>query len=236
VPGDLASVIARVGVIVETSALFPTMTGRKNLELLGRLEGLGASAIDTALERVGLADRACDRVRTYSLGMRQRLGLAAALLKDPALIILDEPANGLDPAGIREVRLLLRELASEGRTVFVSSHLLDEVARTCDHVAILRRGRCVAAGTVEDVLRGGRTSAVAVCVDDLDAGASVLRSAGFSLEVIDDRLVVAGPPDRAATITRALAGAGLWVSELRPVEGSLEDLFLDLTADGEVAA
>lgn len=242
VPGELAGVIGRVGAIVETPALFPTMTGRQNLELLGRLQGIGASTVEETLGRVGLADRAGDRVRTYSLGMRQRLGLAAALLRDPALVILDEPANGLDPAGIREVRLLLRELATEGRTVFVSSHLLDEVARTCDEIAILRRGRCVTAGTVADILRAGsRAAALAVGLDDLDAGAAVLRAAGFGTEVTDGRLVVSATPDQAAAVTRTLAGSGLWVNELRPVEDSLEELFLDLTADptsdeGEVAA
>ncbi len=237
VPTDLPRVIGRVGAIVETPALFPTMTGRRNLELLGSLEGIGAGAVAQVLDRVGLAERSDDRVRTYSLGMRQRLGLGAALLKDPALIILDEPANGLDPGGIREVRFLLRELATEGRTVFVSSHLLDEVARTCDQVAILRRGRCVAAGPVAEVLRSGSCSEMMVRLDDVTAGAGVLRAAGFESLAIDGALRVAARPEQAAAITRALAGAGLWVTELRPVEESLEDLFLDLTADPqEVAA
>ena len=136
-------------------ALFPTMTGRRNLALLGRVDRIGAQAVDRALDRVGLAERADDLVKTYSLGMRQRLGLAQALLKDPELLILDEPANGLDPAGIKEIRELLRSLGDEGRTVFVSSHLLTEIQHTCDRVAILTRGRCVAAGTVDDVLQRG---------------------------------------------------------------------------------
>src|SRR5919108_5186571 len=152
VPSDLPSVIGRVGSIVEAPALFPTFSGRRNLQLLGRLHGLGPRVVDDVLERVGLAERGRDLVKTYSLGMRQRLGIAAALLKDPALLILDEPANGLDPAGIKEVRDLLRRLGGEGRTVFVSSHILSEVQQTCDRVAILARGRCIATGAVSDVL------------------------------------------------------------------------------------
>jgi ABC-2 type transport system ATP-binding protein len=126
-PGHLERVVTRIGSIVETPALFPTMTGRENLRLLGALHGIGQARVEDVLGQVGLADRGDDKVRKYSLGMRQRLGLAAALLHDPALLVLDEPANGLDPAGIREIRELLRGLAAEGRTVFVSSHLLAEV-------------------------------------------------------------------------------------------------------------
>ena len=154
-PGGLHKVIGRVGSIVETPALFPTMTGRRNLRLLGGLDGHGSTAVTDVLERVGLAERADDLVKTYSLGMRQRLGLAAALLKDPALLILDEPANGLDPAGIREIRLLLRSLAAEGRTVLVSSHQLSEVQVTCDAVAIVDRGRVVFQGDIAELTRGG---------------------------------------------------------------------------------
>ena len=152
VPEGLAGTMGRVGAIVEAPALFPTMTGRENLRLLAALDGIGRRRVDDVLAEVGLEHRAGDAVKRYSLGMRQRLGLAAALLKDPELLVLDEPANGLDPAGIREIRVLLRRLGAEGRTVFVSSHLLSEVEQTCDSVAILRAGRCVAAGPVRQVL------------------------------------------------------------------------------------
>ena len=128
------------------------MSGRENLRLLAAIDGIGVRQVDQVLERVGLADRSRDAVKKYSLGMRQRLALAAVLLKDPALLILDEPANGLDPAGIRDVRTLLRSLGDEGRTVFLSSHVLAEVEHICDSVAILRRGRCVAQGKVADVM------------------------------------------------------------------------------------
>ncbi len=236
VPTRLADVAGRVGSVVETAAFFPTMTGRRNLELLARLEGIGPRAVTAALERAGLAERADDQVRRYSLGMRQRLGLAAALLKDPALIILDEPANGLDPAGIREIRLLLRKLAAEGRTVFVSSHLLVEVSQTCDHVAILRRGRCVASGAVGEVLGGGGARGIVVRVDDPTAAAATLAATGIGAEVDGATLRVAMAPDEAAGLNRLLASAGIWASELRPDESDLEALFLALTEDEEVAA
>jgi ABC-2 type transport system ATP-binding protein len=231
VPDELQSVIDRVGAIVETPALFPTMTGRRNLELLAPLAGRDRREVRAVLERVGLADRGDDLVRGYSLGMRQRLGIAAALLKDPALLVLDEPANGLDPAGIREVRFLLRELAAEGRTVLVSSHLLGEVAQTCDHLAILRRGRCVETGSVAELLaRAGRPS-MRVRVDDPVAGARTLIEAGFVAAVAGGAIDVDAAPERGPDITRALAAGGHWVAELTPIAASLEDLFLDLTAD-----
>jgi ABC-2 type transport system ATP-binding protein len=229
VPAGLAGVISRVGSIVETPALFPTFSGRRNLQLLGRLEGVGPKAVNEVLERVGLAERADHLVRTYSLGMRQRLGVGAALLKDPALLILDEPANGLDPAGIKEIRQLVRRLGDEGRTVFVSSHLLTEIQATCDRVAILTRGRCVAAGPVQEVLTAGRSGALVVRVDDLGAGLATLQAAGIGARPDGDVLRVDLAPGEAATVTRTLAQAGLWVTELRPEQVSLEDVFLELT-------
>lgn len=236
VPRDLPAVIGRVGSIVETPLLFPTMTGRRNLELLARLQRLGPSAVSSALERAGLAERGDDLVKGYSLGMRQRLGLAAALLKDPALLILDEPANGLDPAGIREIRHLLRNLAAEGRTVFVSSHLLTEVGQTCDQVAILRRGLCVASGSVADVLARRGPTGLIVKTDDLARAQATLVAAGMVAELHDSYLRVALPYAESGRVTQVLAGSGQWVTELRQDEASLEDLFLDLTSDSEVPA
>jgi ABC-2 type transport system ATP-binding protein len=241
VPGDLSGAIRRTGSIVETPALFPTMTARENLRLFGRIDGIGARRVDEVLELVGLADRADDLVRRYSLGMRQRLALAAAVLKDPELLILDEPANGLDPAGMREVRDLLRDLAGQGRTVFVSSHILSEIEQTCDRVAILAHGRCIRQGTVEEVVAtAGRRGSVLVTIADPDAGVRALRAARLPVERAGEVLRVGIEPARAAEVTRLLAGAGLWVSELRPERVSLEDVFLDLTAPSgggeEVAA
>lgn len=229
--GGLDGVIAKVGSIVETPALFPAFSGRRNLQLLGRLQSIGPKAVEAVLEQVGLTERADHLVRTYSLGMRQRLGLGAALLKDPALLILDEPANGLDPAGIKEVRQLLRRLGGEGRTVFVSSHLLTEVQATCDRVAILTRGRCVAAGPVQEVLTAGRTGRLVVRVDDLAAGAAALVAAGMRAERAGDVILVDAAPADAGRVTETLAASRLWVTELRRQEVSLEDVFLELTGE-----
>src|SRR4029077_10442335 len=129
----------------ESPAMYPRFSARRNLELLGRISGIGPARVREVLDEVGLAERADDQVKTYSLGMKQRLGIAGALLKDPEVLILDEPANGLDPAGIREIRELIRNLAAEGRTVFLSSHQLGEVEQVCDRVAVMSHGRAVAA-------------------------------------------------------------------------------------------
>lgn len=230
VPGDLRDAVLRTGAIVETPALFPTMTARENLRLLASVDGIGQRRVDEVLDVVGLPDRADDLVRRYSLGMKQRLALAAAILKDPELLILDEPANGLDPAGMREVRHLLRRLADEGRTVFVSSHILAEIESTCDRVAILAHGRCISHGTVEEVIAtAGHRSSMLVKVADLDAGARALRRASMVVERVDGSLRVDVPPESAEEVTRVLAQADQWVTELRPVRFSLEDVFLELT-------
>jgi ABC-2 type transport system ATP-binding protein len=230
-PAALAGVIRRVGTIVEAPTLFPGFSGRRNLELLGSIHGIGRRRIDDTLELVGLTNRAQDRVKTYSLGMKQRLGLGAALLKDPEVLILDEPANGLDPAGIVEVRELLRRLGREGRTVFVSSHILSEVQHICDRVAILARGRCVATGPVGEVLSGGRTMALVVRIDDLGRAADVLRSDGLEARLDGDALRVELSPSEGARVTRVLAERGLYVRELTPEVADLEEVFLQLTKD-----
>jgi ABC-2 type transport system ATP-binding protein len=227
----LARVVRRVGAIVESPALFPGFSGRRNLELLGAVHGIGRRRVEETLELVGLGDRGHDRVKTYSLGMKQRLGLGAALLKDPEVLILDEPANGLDPAGIVEVRELLRRLSGEGRTVFVSSHILSEVQHICDRVAILAHGRCVASGRVDDVLAGGRATGLLVRVEDLGAAASLLRADGMETRPDGDALRVEVPASDGARVTRLLAQSGHYVSELRPEAVDLEDVFLQLTRD-----
>jgi ABC-2 type transport system ATP-binding protein len=231
VPEGLRDAVRRTGAIVETPALFPTMSARENLRLLGSVDRIGLGRVDEVLAIVGLTDRSGDLVKRYSLGMKQRLGLAAALLKDPDLLMLDEPANGLDPAGMREVRQLLRRLADDGRTVFVSSHILAEIESTCDQVAILAKGRLVTHGTVEEVIStAGHRASVLVKVDDLDLGMRALRDAHFTTERVSGDLRVDIAPERAGDVTRVLAAAGQWVTELRPDRFSLEDVFLELTA------
>jgi ABC-2 type transport system ATP-binding protein len=231
VPRRLPSVIGRVGSIVETPTMFPRFTGRRNLEILGTIQGVGKKTVETVLETVSLADRADDRVKTYSLGMKQRLGIAAALLKDPALLILDEPANGLDPAGIVEVRELVQRLGREGRTVFVSSHILSEIQHTADRVAILARGKLVKEGPVHEVLARGGAEGLIVRVDDLVAGARALADAGIDATEGDGVLHVRLPAAEASDVTRALAGRGIFLTELRPDELDLETVFLELTKD-----
>jgi ABC-2 type transport system ATP-binding protein len=234
VPDGLAASMRQVGAIVESPALLPTMSGRDNLVLLGAIDRIGRSRVDAVLEEVGLAERAGDLVRKYSLGMRQRLALAAAVLKDPALLILDEPANGLDPAGMRSVRELLRRMAAEGRTVLVSSHLLAEIQQTCDRLAILNRGRCITHGTVDEVsAAAGHAAALLVTVDDLAGALQVLDRAGIPAERRDNHLRVSVPQLDAARISRTLGEHGHWVCELRPEERSLEELFLEVTEDGD---
>jgi ABC-2 type transport system ATP-binding protein len=228
-PAALAGVIRRVGSMVETPAFFPNFSGRRNLELHARIDGIGPSAVDRALDQVGLASRARDPFRAYSLGMKQRLGLAAAIVRDPEVLILDEPANGLDPAGIKEVRDLVRRLGEEGRTVFVSSHLLGEVQQMCDRVAILARGRLVTTGTVDEVLAHGHPARLIVRIDDRASASEALRSAGFEVSTDGGALEVVADATDGARVNQVLADAGLYLSELRPAEVDLETVFLELT-------
>ncbi len=215
--------------MVEAPGVNPGISGRQALTVLATTAGIGRHAVDATLERVGLAERADDLVRGYSLGMRQRLGIAIALLKDPELLVLDEPANGLDPAGIREVRELVRRLGAEGRTVFLSSHLLSEVEQVCDEVAIVAGGRTVAHGSVADVLASTRPAAMWVKVTDIGGGAGTLQRAGLHAEPDGDRIRVDVVAEKAENVTRALVAAGHYPTELRPVETSLEDAFFALT-------
>ena len=231
-PRRLHTVIDRVGAIVEQPSFFANFTGRQNLELLARARGLHSN-IDDVLDQVELLERADSRCATYSLGMKQRLAIAGALLKDPDLLIFDEPANGLDPAGMMEVRTLMRTLADDGRTVFVSSHILSEVEQTCDHVAIVAHGRCVTSGKVDDLLRGS-TGKFRVKVANTTNGEAVhvLAGAGWKVESDDGSMIVGVDDAHSADVTRCLASAGLFVSELTPIARSLEDVFLELTEEG----
>lgn len=232
VPGELHRVISRVGSIVEAPALFPTMSGSRNLRLLGAHDKIGKATVETVLERVGLEGRGDDLVKSYSLGMRQRLAIAAALLKDPEVLILDEPANGLDPAGIVEIRELLRSLGAEGRTVFVSSHILGEIQQIADAVAIISHGSLIASGPVRDVIARGKRDGMIVKVARADRAAAALRSAGIDSEVTaPDTLLVDAGPDDGALITKTLAEKRHYLRELRPEEVNLESVFLELTSD-----
>jgi ABC-2 type transport system ATP-binding protein len=230
VPRELPAVVPQVGSLIEAPQFFRNFSGRRNLRYLNDVAGLPATRVDEVLEVVDLSDRADDLVKGYSLGMRQRLAIAAALLKQPSLLLLDEPSNGLDPAGIRDVRSLLRRLAGEGTTVLLSSHLLAEVEQVCDEVTIVAHGRTVASGLVRDVLSqatagGGRVRAR---VPDPSAAQQVLTTAGLNASTDDGQLVVTGVDD-PAVVTRALADAGIYLSELTPDRVGLEEAFLLLT-------
>ena len=230
VPSRLPVVIGDVGALVETPLFFPAFSGRLNLRLLAQTAGVSRSRVEECLELVDLRERADDRFKGYSLGMKQRLGIAAALLKSPRLVILDEPSNGLDPAGIRAVRELVRRLGADGHTtVLLSSHLLGEVQQVCDSVSILTRGRCVASGPVREILAGDATGDVRLRVPDGDAARSVLERAGFRVTPDEDMLRV-HRVDSPADLTRLLAGQGLYLSELTPVAADLESAFLELTS------
>jgi ABC-2 type transport system ATP-binding protein len=229
-PGTPES-LAKIGAMIENPAFYPFLSGRDNLHMLAAYTGTPDGRIDEVLEQVDLLDRAGDAFKGYSLGMKQRLGVAAALLKNPPLLILDEPTNGLDPAGMADMRRLIRQLGRDGRTVLLSSHLMNEVEQVCDRVGVIARGRIVAEGTVSD-LRGVDRLLVRVDqplqarelllpvpnVAGLEISGSVIRLEADPGSVID-----------AAMAARLLVEGGVAVSELRHDRRSLEQVFLDLT-------
>jgi ABC-2 type transport system ATP-binding protein len=230
VPAELPTVIGNTGVLLESPAFFPPFTGRLNLQLLATAAEIPMSQVDAVLDLVQLSDAADERVKGYSLGMRQRLGIAAALLKQPAVLILDEPSNGLDPAGMREVRQLLRALGDEGITVLLSSHLLGEVQQICDTVTIINHGRVVTGGPVDEVLQSQSTGAFTVGIADAPRALEVLQAAGFAADLQDGRILVERVED-GAVVARALADAQLYPSSLMPQRVDLEQAFLAITAD-----
>jgi len=233
VPAQLPEVVGRVGAIVESPKFFPAFTGAKNLQLLAEAIGVPRRRVGEVLEQTSLADRGDDRFRSYSLGMKQRLAIAATLLKEPDLLIFDEPTNGLDPAGIREIRETMRGLGNQGRTVLVSSHILAEVEQVADTVSIIGHGRLLASGTVAEVIGSGTTTTVKVAVDNHEAASRILTAAGMTVRADGNYLLVDGA-GQPAEITRRLAHQELYVSELVPVRADLESVFLELTAEEKI--
>ncbi len=240
-PRRLPAIIDRIGAIVEQPKFFPNFSGAKNLKLLAQGMGASQSRVAVVLEEVGLGSRGKDRFRTYSLGMKQRLAIAGTLLKDPELLIFDEPTNGLDPAGIHEIRGTMRGLAERGKTVLVSSHILSEVQQVADTVSIIGRGRLLAEGGVEEILASDGTGMkVRVGVRDPERAAGILTRFGFlAASAGPDALTVApatsgsaaGRQFDPAQITRLLAAEGLYVHELTQQRVDLESVFLQLTQD-----
>jgi ABC-type multidrug transport system ATPase subunit len=232
-PGSPES-LARVGALIEGPSFYPFLSGRDNLRALALHAGAPVSRIETVLDDVGLASRGDDRFGTYSQGMKQRLGIAAALLKDPELLILDEPTNGMDPAGMAEMRTFIRALGKGRRTVLLSSHLMTEVEQICDRVGVINKGSLVGEGTVDE-LRGRER--LWVRADPLDDAARLLETLRGVEGVThsDGGLRIVADPAAAATINRALVEAGIAVAELRPERASLERVFFELTEGGEGA-
>jgi ABC-2 type transport system ATP-binding protein len=236
VPAQRAQALARVGAIVEEPRFHLHLSGRENLEIVAAVRGRAAyRRIEPSLQRVGLAPRADDKVGGYSLGMRQRLGVARCLLADPQLLILDEPTNGLDPAGIQEFREMIRAFVrDEGRTVFVSSHLLDEVERVCDLVAIVDQGRVIAQGPINELTSRTARREYIVEVDDPSAAALLLDGhrhvIDVSLQGAALWVVVDEHPTAPAQINAALVADGIAVMRLEPVRHSLEERFFALTS------
>ncbi|WP_068055472.1 ABC transporter ATP-binding protein [Nocardia xishanensis] len=253
-PGD-PSVLGRIGALIESPGFYPYLSGRDNLRVLAKYRGLGRAEVADALDRVGLADRAGDKFRTYSLGMKQRLGVGAALLGHPDLLILDEPTNGLDPAGMAEMRELITELAADGHTVLLSSHLLSEVQEICDRVGVISGGKLIAESTVAELrgaasllLRAEPMEVAIAAVRDALAAEVVLR--GTTIALGDDEVVLGGEmtlPGGAAVlrgstairieagasaapvVARAVVDAGADLFELHVDEKSLEEVFFEIT-------
>ncbi len=236
-PSGAAAAIRRVGALVEQPKFFGDFTGRRNLRLLARIGGYSRSDMDRVLELVGLTDAAGMKFHKYSFGMKQRLAVAATLLKDPDLLVLDEPANGLDPAGIVEMRRMLRDLADSGKTVFVSSHQLGEIEQVCDRIVIINHGRVVAAGSVDEVMASGTQDRAVVQVERVDSALAVLLAAGYEAAggSRPGTVVVESPPEDTSSITRTLADQGIYLQGLRIEGQNLEEVFLALT-DGESGA
>jgi ABC-2 type transport system ATP-binding protein len=223
------AVLRRVGAMAETAAFFPYLSGYDNLRVLSLMSDVPPKRIWEVLELVGMKDRAQSRFRTYSLGMRQRLGIAAALLSDPEILLLDEPTIGLDPAGMKEVRELVAELGRQGKTIFFCSHLLYEVEQICSRVAIIRRGKVLAEGKIAELLHPSKY--VEVVVNEIARASEILRSVDWIVNLqAGEKSITLQPRDREASeVVRLLSEQGIYPSAVIPKSSTLEDFFLEVT-------
>jgi ABC-2 type transport system ATP-binding protein len=230
-----AKYLDRVGAMIEGPAFYPALSGAENLKVLATLGGHSNDQVQSLLDRVGLGDRANSKYKTYSLGMKQRLGIAAALLPNPQLLILDEPTNGLDPAGIQEVRDLLRSLANEGTTVFISSHLLAEIEMISDSLVMLRQGEVIFAGKTQDLLLQQQPTILARSEDpkDLQRLLQMAHDAGHEGSLIDGVAHIQGPREWAPALNKMAFESGIVLAQLSPVLPSLEETFFEMTGAGE---
>ena len=231
-PGD-PETLRKVGSMIESPAFYPFLSGEDNLKVLARYAGADGRLVSEVLDRVDLAGRRKDRFSSYSLGMKQRLGVAAALLKDPDLVVLDEPTNGLDPAGMRDMRALITDLGASGRTVILSSHLMSEVQEVCDRVGVINQGRMVAESTVEE-LRGGGELVVRATPGDVARNALEAMPEVDGVRTIGSELRVRVEDRHTALVNQRLVAAGVAVVELRRAERQLEDVFFEITGSQEM--
>jgi len=228
-----AKYLSRVGAMIEGPAFYPALTGAENLRVLATLGGFPQERVQTLLDQVGLGDRAKSKFKSYSLGMKQRLGIAAALLPNPKLLMLDEPTNGLDPEGIQEVRALLRSLADNGTTVFVSSHLLSELEIISDYLVMLRKGEVVFAGKIEELLLAQQHVIIAKGQNpgDLEKILTLATGMGHTASIRNNEVHIQANADWAATLNRAAFDAGITLAQLSPQVPNLEETFFEMTGD-----
>ncbi len=223
--------LRRVGTVMDNGGFYPGFSGRDNLLIFGSLhKAADKTRVDEALEMVGLAARAKSKFHTYSMGMKQRLGIALAMLDDPDLFIFDEPTNGMDPEGIAEIRALIVKLAAQGKTVFLASHLLAEVEQVCTHLAILKKGVVVKQGALSDLLSKENRSELEIVLADLERAAELLHQAGYDVKIDGEKLVTKVRNGDAEKISVLLVNGGLPIREMRHIRTNLENVFMEATA------
>lgn len=232
IQSHLPKILQRVGAVTESTGFFPYLSGKDNLDYIARITGgVSRSRIKEVLDLVELSGREKDKFSNYSLGMKQRLAIACALLNDPEFIILDEPTNGLDPAGMREIRELIIRLGHEGKTIFLNSHLLYEVEHVCERVAIIKRGKMITQGTVKDLMKKG--DILQLRVTDLEKAMTVLKNIDWITSIAreDDKLLIGVKAEKYAEISAVLAKESIFVTEMRAEENTLEEFFLEMTEE-----
>ena len=225
--------LSRVGAMIEGPAFYPALSGHENLMVLAKLGGFPIERVQLLLEKVGVGARGKSKYKTYSLGMKQRLGIAAALLPEPKLLMLDEPTNGLDPEGIQEIRALLRDLANEGTTVFVSSHLLSELEIISDHIVMLRKGEIVFAGPIGDLMAKQQPTIIAKSLEhsDLKKIVEIAQSSGHHAVIRNDSVHILAAMEWAPELNKAAFNAGIVLAQLAPQLPNLEETFFEMTGD-----
>jgi ABC-2 type transport system ATP-binding protein len=225
--------LPKVGAMIEGPAFYPALSGLENLKVLATLGGFPLERAEDLIGKVGLGDRGGSKFKTYSLGMKQRLGIAAALLPNPELLVLDEPTNGLDPSGIQEVRELIRDLANHGTTVFVSSHLLSELEMICEYLVMLREGKVIFSGKTQDLLAGAEPIIVAVPEYEVDLTKLVklIEHTGHTVALRDGAVHVTISKEWAPTLNRLAFEAGITLASISTVQQTLEETFFEMTED-----